>query len=472
LDHIPTIGYSNPLLTFLTSIKYIFGARELLLEGYKLYPNGIFKLSTFDGWSVVVNGTRLVDDIRRSTGEQLHSMSAVAGVSNPASLNKPGARLLDNPFHIDVIRAALTRNIGIRFHDIHDEVRRAYADAIPSDNGEGDLFLFPRRVDLVGGVQTTSRRDNKGVLSLLVWGTLVLCERATKEIYKGRFIRLFPPFLRPLGTRLVTGIHGLRNKMENYIRPIMEFRLEQQKLHGVDWPGKPNDLISWLIDAAQASGEEVTVEDLSTRMLFTSFGAIHTSSVTFTAALFQLSQTPQDAEEIRKEVENVVKVEGWSKASVGKMHKLDSYLRESQRLHFMTLLTMGRAVVQDFTFSDGTVMPKNVAGISVNVYARHRDEGLYPDAYAFDGFRFVPKAGSGASQPLVATPTLEYHGFGHGRSTCPGRFFAVTELKTMLAHIVTNYDIKLEQDEYPPKMVVEANSIPNMSAKIMFRKRI
>lgn len=97
---------------------------------------------------------------------------------------------MDNPFHIDVIRAALTRNIGIRFHDIHDEVRRAYADAIPSDNGEGalqllsnsikimrtltgDLFLFPRRVDLVGGVQTTSRRDNKGVLSLLVWGTLV-----------------------------------------------------------------------------------------------------------------------------------------------------------------------------------------------------------------------------------------------------------------------------------------------------------
>lgn len=78
---------------------------------------------------------------------------------------------------------------------------------------------------------------------------------------------------------------------------------------------------------------------------------------------------------------------------------------------------MGRAVVQDFTFSDGTVMPKKVAGISVNVHARHRDEGLYSDAYLFDGFRFVPKAGSGATQPLVATPTLEYHGFGHGRST-------------------------------------------------------
>lgn len=53
----------------------------------------------------------------------------------------------------------------------------------------------------------------------------------------------------------------------------------------------------------------------------------------------------------------------------------------------------------------------------------------------------------------------------------PGRFFAITELKTMLAHIVTNYDIKLEQDTYPKKMIVEANSIPNMTAKILFRRR-
>lgn len=54
----------------------------------------------------------------------------------------------------------------------------------------------------------------------------------------------------------------------------------------------------------------------------------------------------------------------------------------------------------------------------------------------------------------------------------PGRFFAVTELKTMVAHIVTNYDIKLEKDhEYPQKVFLEQQSFPNMQAKIMFRKR-
>lgn len=71
--------------------------------------------------------------------------------------------------------------------------------------------------------------------------------------------------------------------------------------------------------------------------------------------------------------------------------------------------------MQDFTFSDGTFLPKHVAGISVNIYARHRDEVMYSEPHKFDGFRFVPKAGSTASQPLVVNPTLEYISFGIGR---------------------------------------------------------
>lgn len=42
----------------------------------------------------------------------------------------------------------------------------------------------------------------------------------------------------------------------------------------------------------------------------------------------------------------------------------------------------------------------------------------------------------------------------------------------MVAHIVTNYDIKLEKDDgYPKKLFFEQQSFPNMQAKILFRKR-
>jgi cytochrome P450 len=33
--------------------------------------------------------------------------------------------------------------------------------------------------------------------------------------------------------------------------------------------------------------------------------------------------------------------------------------------------------------------------------------------------------------------------FGHGKHACPGRFFAATELRLLLAHLVTHYDLRL-----------------------------
>jgi len=40
-----------------------------------------------------------------------------------------------------------------------------------------------------------------------------------------------------------------------------------------------NDLITWLIEGARDANEEVTVPDMASRVLFTSFGAIHTTSI-------------------------------------------------------------------------------------------------------------------------------------------------------------------------------------------------
>jgi hypothetical protein len=35
---------------------------------------------------------------------------------------------------------------------------------------------------------------------------------------------------------------------------------------------------------------------------------------------------------MREEAERVIAAEGWTKAALGKMHKIDSFLRESMRL--------------------------------------------------------------------------------------------------------------------------------------------
>jgi hypothetical protein len=53
----------------------------------------------------------------------------------------------------------------------------------------------------------------------------------------------------------------------------------------------------------------------------------------------------------------------------------------------------------------------------------------------------------------------------------PGRFFAATELKALLAHMVVTYDMKFEEGKgAPPHRCIAGVYIPR-SADVMFRKR-
>lgn len=47
--------------------------------------------------------------------------------------------------------------------------------------------------------------------------------------------------------------------------------------------------------------------------------------------MYNLAANLEYVEPLREEVENVVKSEGWTKAVMGKMVKLDSFLKESSR---------------------------------------------------------------------------------------------------------------------------------------------
>ena len=48
--------------------------------------------------------------------------------------------------------------------------------------------------------------------------------------------------------------------------------------------------------------------------------------------LYRLLANPEYIEPLRQEVEAVVAEEGWSKAGMDKMYKIDSFIRETQRI--------------------------------------------------------------------------------------------------------------------------------------------
>ena len=50
-----------------------------------------------------------------------------------------------------------------------------------------------------------------------------------------------------------------------------------------------------------------------------------------THAIYHLAASPAILAELREEVETVLEMDGWTKVAMGKMRKLDSFMRESQR---------------------------------------------------------------------------------------------------------------------------------------------
>ena len=112
-------------------------------------------------------------------------------------------------------------------------------------------------------------------------------------------------------------------------------------------------------------------------------------------------------------------------------------------------------------------------------YPVHFDPSIYPDAYEFDGFRFeklrerdsMDIDDSGPRYQLAATST-DYLPWGYGKHACPGRFFAALEMKLIIAHLILNYDVRLEQPGVrPTDFVFEANCMPNAQARVLLKRR-
>lgn len=77
---------------------------------------------------------------------------------------------------------------------------------------------------------------------------------------------------------------------------------------------------------------------------------------------------------------------------------------------------MTRVAMKDYTFSDGTFIPKGTF-VSAAVTPMHNDEEYYADATVFNPWRFAElRDGEGESlKHQMASTNKEYLAFGHGK---------------------------------------------------------
>lgn len=311
--------------------------------------------------------------------------------------------------------------------------------------------------------------------------TGMLCRRL--QLYSSVFRPLVYPFLES-SRKLRHNLHA----MQELLSPIINSRQRFQD---------NIDILQWLMDVYEGSDLSLSGPFLTQQIIFLSTAATRSTASSIVNTLFDLLTYPQYQQALRDEImESVSRYGGWNLAAVQNMKRLDSFIKESQRLNHHIIRKFGpkipvrsawsltcivnfnRKVRQPITLSNGKTIPTGTF-LCTSGYWAARDPELFPGGDEFRPWRWFELREQAERQGKTATPYLasstspdNLH-WGYGRSACPGRFMAAAELKLLVAWILWHFDIAFPsgQSQRPESIFVDERVFPDPKQEIGFRPR-
>ncbi len=141
--------------------------------------------------------------------------------------------------------------------------------------------------------------------------------------------RWLAPWFHP-GSKV---LHSCHNTAARLLEPVYQKRVAAMSSPNEE-AGKPMDCIQWLLNSTN-KGEIRKLMEITNEQLVLAFASIHTSSATTTSTLYDLLAHPEYFDDLQAEIEQSVAVHGqtWSRRAISQLEKLDSFMKESQRLN-------------------------------------------------------------------------------------------------------------------------------------------
>ncbi|CAI6334460.1 unnamed protein product [Periconia digitata] len=265
------------------------------------------------------------------------------------------------------------------------------------------------------------------------------------------------------------------------LQPVVEARLSVRNLETSQTSKHTvGDAIDWTLDLVNDETPYNTPKRLAYELLHNLWAASSAPGGMMTEVVYQLLAYPEYVDLMRKEAEVAVKEHGWTEKMLANLHLQDSFIREVNRLLPTGAITCSRTVTTaPFTFSDGLTLPVGTR-FGFPIKAMQSDPDLIPAPESFNPFRFAQSSSSEThlaeesrrwSSTSMSTTNLAW---GYGNHMCPGRFFAVRELKFILTKMLIEYEIgwdREKRDGRPKPITVEGQFVPNMKQKVFLRRR-
>jgi len=462
---IPASGYPPvPLLSsWIAAVRFMRDPVGILMDGIDKFGNKPFRIATLQGEYVIISSREQVAEYIRANDDVLHMLEAADDQQQIQWTMGYGVTF--RPYHSSVVRTKVTKCLETKVPVMAAEMQSSFTRHIGSP---GDFTPCTLYEIIALTIAATSNRvfvgeplcSNPDYLRNAV-------DYATGVVLSAEILRPFPDWSKRYLVKW-TPIAHYRKKAIGFLGHIIESRL--QKL-ARDGKTDNADLIDWLIEAAPPV--ERNVDMLGERVMALNVASIHTTTMNFTYAFYRLAQEPEKyMPELRAEAAELFSSVPPNREAISKMVKTDSFLREGSRLGNDGLMATQRNAKKQFVFADGTVIPAG-GKIGVPLLTAHQDSAVYKNPEVFDGFRFCRGDGAGANtQPTLVTTDVSFQSFGHGRHACPGRFFAATEMKLMLAILVSRYDVMLAPGTGPKAMRIGTMSLPDTALQVHFRERV
>lgn len=311
--------------------------------------------------------------------------------------------------HSQVLRIALRSKLEVLQPSLREMIAKAFDDGVLRGKEVADNWVQQSTFMMTKRVITAAN-------SLAFFGPQLSKEPKFLEaaldypedlLTTAEILRLLSAFLAPFVAPILMKQHRASKTLVGYLTLQIDERLRHQSVESNSIDEKPVDCTQFFIDANLRRGK-CSVRKLVQIILGIWFASVHQPALSLVYALDDLCTHPEYVPLLRAEIQ----VCHDSGEDLDKCVLLDSFLKESARLHPSDSISCRRKVLQPYTFADGThLFAGDVA--CVPSQAIMRDPLNYMNSLEFNPYRFLVKQGtSNLSRFTDTSPTYPLWGLG------------------------------------------------------------
>lgn len=184
---------------------------------------------------------------------------------------------------------------------------------------------------------------------------------------------------------------------------------------------------------------------------------------------------------LREEIQTAQSSSDWVR-HLHELPLLNSFIKESMRLHPADSITLRRKALQNFSMRGEITIPKG-SWACLPLKVMQQDPKVFPNPNVFNGYRFMTQsnasdraAGDCDKKKIVATKLTDINEnfliWGMGRRACPGRFFSTDVLRLMVVTVLQNYDLSLDTASENRTFSWKTAIIPKSSVRLGMSARM